>query len=356
MLGPELVNHVIKPTPLFSTGTPSLQLTHPVPRELGLLNHQTINALIQSNSAGLLYLKMNNRRLELPEHYRKWDNRVIELQVRQTVDGIILVPGRVLPKASAPLPALNLHLDTAEYVSGRSRQLLQNLNLGFKDIASLISPDLAGRLSQWIRASSLSFPPLLSGSDIKNIISNSGLTKFESNYVTNSLLVDLLRSAMPDGTERKLIEEFFGDLLLRSVSAARAMQRGDVYFECAGLINQIPFDLVMSRRDSNSSGGGDDEDVAPGWQVDLYTYFSDDDQVWLTVHALSPVKLEVSIWMTSATYFSLAKQALRDLRVELENSGIDLASLELYNLHKGSVPATRPPISSPSSPNLDLQV
>ena len=43
MLGPELVNHVIKPTPLFSTGTPSLQLTHPVPRELGLSNYQTIN-------------------------------------------------------------------------------------------------------------------------------------------------------------------------------------------------------------------------------------------------------------------------------------------------------------------------
>jgi len=63
MLGPELVNHVIKPTPLFSTGTPSLQLTHPVPRELGLSNYQTINALIQSNSAGLLYLKMNNRGL-----------------------------------------------------------------------------------------------------------------------------------------------------------------------------------------------------------------------------------------------------------------------------------------------------
>jgi hypothetical protein len=337
MLGPELVNHVIKPTPLFSTGTPSLQLTHPVPRELGLSNYQTINALIQSNSAGLLYLKMNNRRLELPEHYRKWDNRVIQLQVRETSDGIILIPGRVLPKALAPLPALNLHSDTAEYVSGRSRQLLQNLNLGFKDIASLVSPDLAGRF------------------DIKNIISNSGLTKFESNYLTIALLIDLLRSSMSDGAERKLIEEFFGDLLLRSESAARAMQRGDVYFECAGLINQTPFDLVMSRRESNGSGGGDNED-APRWQVELYTYFSEDDQVWLTVQALSPVKLDVAIWMTSATYFALAKEALRGLRVELEDSGIDVASLELYNLHKGSVPTIRAPTSSSSISNIDLQV
>lgn len=355
MLGPELINHVIKPTPLFSTGTPSLQLTHPVPRELGLSNYQTINALIQSNSAGLLYLKMNNRRLELPEHYRKWEDRVVEFQVRPTVDGIILVPGRVLSKASAPLPALNLHLDTAEYVSGRSRQLLQNLSLGFKDIAALISPELAGRLSQWIRASSLSFPPLLSGSDIKNIICNSGLTKFETNHLTITLLIDLLRAAIPDGAQRKLIEEFFGDLLLRSESAARAMQRGDVYVECAGLINQVPFDLVMSRRDSNSSGGGDDEDVSPRWQVDFYTCFSDDDQVWLTVHASSPVRLEVSIWMTSATHFSLAKQGLKDLRVELENSGISLASLDLYNLHKGSVPTSHPSVTASSPANLDLQ-
>jgi hypothetical protein len=232
---------------------------------------------------------------------------------------------------------------------------LQNLNLGFKDIASLVSPDLAGRLSGWIRASSLSFPPLLSGIDIKNIISNSGLTKFESNYLTIALLIDLLRSSMSDGAERKLIEEFFGDLLLRSESAARAMQRGDVYFECAGLINQTPFDLVMSRRESNGSGGGDNED-APRWQVELYTYFSEDDQVWLTVQALSPVKLDVAIWMTSATYFALAKEALRGLRVELEDSGIDVASLELYNLHKGSVPTIRAPTSSSSISNIDLQV
>lgn len=355
MLGPELVNHVIKPTPLFSTGTPSLQLTHPVPRELGLSNYQTINALIQSNSAGLLYLKMNNRRLELPEHYRKWDDRVIQLQVRETPDGIVLVPGRVQPKALAPLPGLNLHSDTVEYVSGRSRQLLQNLNLGFKDIASLVSPDLAGRLAGWIRASSLSFPPLLSGIDIKNIISNSGLTKFESNYLTIALLIDLLRSSMPEGAQRKLIEEFFGDLLLRSESAVRAMQRGDVYFECAGLINQTPFDLVMSRRESNGSEGDDNED-APRWQVDLYTFFSDDDQVWLTVQALSPVKLEIAVWMTNVTYFALAKEALRDLRVELEGSGIDVASLELYNSHKGSVPTIPSLTSSSSISNIDLQV
>jgi hypothetical protein len=355
MLGPELVNHVIKPTPLFSTGTPSLQLSHPVPRELGLSNYQTINALIQSNSAGLLYLKMNNRRLELPEHYRKLDNRVIQLQVRETADGIILIPGRVLPKALTPLPAVNLHPDSVGPVSGRSRQLLQNLNLGFKDIASFVPPDLASRLSGWIRASSLSFPPLLSGIDIKNIIANSGLTKFESNYLTIALLIDLLRSSMPAGPERKLIEEFFGDLLLRSESAARAMQRGDVYLECAGLINQTPFDLVMSRRESKGSGDGDDED-SPRWQVDLYTYFSDDDQVWLTVQALSPVKLDVAIWMTSAAYFALAKEALRDLRVELEDSGIDVASLELYNLQKGSVPNIRSPTSSSSISNIDLQV
>jgi hypothetical protein len=329
MLGPELVNHVIKPTPLFSTGTPSLQLTHPVPRELGLS--------------------------KLPEHYRKWDDRVIQLQVRETPDGIVLVPGRVQPKALAPLPGLNLYSDTVEYVSGRSRQLLQNLNLGFKDIASLVSPDLAGRLAGWIRASSLSFPPLLSGIDIKNIISNSGLTKFESNYLTIALLIDLLRSSIPEGAQRKLIEEFFGDLLLRSESAARAMQRGDVYFECAGLINQTPFDLVMSRRESNGSEGDDNED-APRWQVDLYTFFSDDDQVWLTVQALSPVKLDIAVWMTSAPYFALAKEALRDLRVELEGSGIDVASLELYNSHKGSFPTIPSLTSSSSISNIDLQV
>jgi len=90
--------------------------------------------------------------------------------------------------------------------------------------------------------------------------------------------------------------------------------------------------------------------------VDLYTFFSDDDQVWLTVQALSPVKLDIAVWMTSAPYFALAKEALRDLRVELEGSGIDVASLELYNSHKGSVPTIPSLTSSSSISNIDLQV
>ena len=51
-----------------------------------------------------------------------------------------------------------------------------------------------------------------------------------------------------------------------------------------------------------------------------------------------------------------AKEALRDLRVELEGSGIDVATLELYNSHKGSVPTIPSLTSSSSNSNIDLQV
>ena len=42
MLGPELLNLTVRPTPIFLEGTASLRIDQPGPRELGLANFQVV--------------------------------------------------------------------------------------------------------------------------------------------------------------------------------------------------------------------------------------------------------------------------------------------------------------------------
>ena len=45
MLGPELLNLTVRPTPIFLEGTASLRIDQPGPRELGLTNFQVVKGL-----------------------------------------------------------------------------------------------------------------------------------------------------------------------------------------------------------------------------------------------------------------------------------------------------------------------
>ena len=46
MLGPELINLAVRPTPIFLEGSPSLRIDQPGPRELGLANFQVVQGLV----------------------------------------------------------------------------------------------------------------------------------------------------------------------------------------------------------------------------------------------------------------------------------------------------------------------
>jgi hypothetical protein len=46
MLGPELLNLTVRPTPIFLEGTASLRIDQPGPRELGLTNFQVVKGLV----------------------------------------------------------------------------------------------------------------------------------------------------------------------------------------------------------------------------------------------------------------------------------------------------------------------
>ena len=46
MLGPELLNLTVRPTPIFLEGTASLRIDQPGPRELGLTNFQVVKGVV----------------------------------------------------------------------------------------------------------------------------------------------------------------------------------------------------------------------------------------------------------------------------------------------------------------------
>ena len=55
MLGPELLNLTVRPTPIFLEGTASLRIDQPGPRELGLTNFQVVKGVV-SIERGQLYI------------------------------------------------------------------------------------------------------------------------------------------------------------------------------------------------------------------------------------------------------------------------------------------------------------
>ena len=55
MLGPELLNMTVRPTPIFLEGTASLRIDQPGPRELGLANFQVVKGLV-SIDRGQLFI------------------------------------------------------------------------------------------------------------------------------------------------------------------------------------------------------------------------------------------------------------------------------------------------------------
>jgi hypothetical protein len=58
MLGPELLNLSVRPTPIFLEGTAAIRIDEPGPRQLGLTNFQVVQGLV-AMERGQLYLTLS---------------------------------------------------------------------------------------------------------------------------------------------------------------------------------------------------------------------------------------------------------------------------------------------------------
>ena len=109
MLGPELLNMTVRPTPIFLEGTASLRIDQPGPRELGLANFQIVKGLV-SIDRGQLFINLAGvaQPLLAPDFFRRYAGQSIFFRVQLTPDGATIL--RPVPAAAAtplrqpPLP------------------------------------------------------------------------------------------------------------------------------------------------------------------------------------------------------------------------------------------------------------
>lgn len=331
MLGPELVNHVIRPTPLFAEGAPSLKITNPVPKELGLANFQTVNALIESQS-GQLFLMINQTKLMLPEQFKRWLGVMIEMQVRQTADGLILVPARVSKPSISQAQSQQTKPETSpdKNLDNALKMPLQALS---ERIDQFSSPS-GQRLQQWLASVALSFPPILSAHALKKMIVNNGVLAAHTQMPLASILISLLRSNDLYGRQRSVVEEMLENLVQRFEQSSTSLKQGNILFECLGLVNQTPINLTFSKHKKSPTGHSDTDRP---WQAELYTQFSSDSHLWVNV-VLHQQKISVTAWITDLAFFQRVQATKQEFVDELKALGLQLKELQIFNVAKGAIP------------------
>ena len=128
MLGPELLNMTVRPTPIFLEGTASLRIDQPGPRELGLANFQIIKGLV-SIDRGQLYINLAGvtQPLLAPDFFRRYAGQSIFFRVQLTPDGATIL--RPVPAAAAtPAPPTIAAASLAStQLSGTPASVLQQL-------------------------------------------------------------------------------------------------------------------------------------------------------------------------------------------------------------------------------------
>ena len=101
MLGPELLNLTVRPTPIFLEGTASLRIDQPGPRELGLANFQVVKGVV-SIERGQLYINLAGvaQPLLAPDIFKRYAGQNLYFRVQLTPDG-----ATVLRPIQAPVPS-----------------------------------------------------------------------------------------------------------------------------------------------------------------------------------------------------------------------------------------------------------
>ena len=128
MLGPELLNMTVRPTPIFLEGTASLRIDQPGPRELGLSNFQIVKGLV-SIDRGQLFINLAGvaQPLLAPDLFRRYAGQSIFFRVQLTPDGATIL--RPVPAAAAtpnqPITAAATPVTTQ--LSGTPASVLQQL-------------------------------------------------------------------------------------------------------------------------------------------------------------------------------------------------------------------------------------
>ena len=345
MLGPELLNMTVRPTPIFLEGTASLRIDQPGPRELGLSNFQIVKGLV-SIDRGQLYINLAGvaQPLLAPDLFRRYAGQSIFFRVQLTPDGATIL--RPVPAAAAtPAPPTTAAATLATtQLSGTPATILQqlmnpdsiramppSLAAAFAGMGLILSPamsieaQIARARELLVRGGVLQLPPVESGA-------------------REAALPSLLMRLLGFGTDQAIKERARGlltEIDNRQDRAAAALRSDVINADILAWLNGAPVELNLQRGPRGNPPGN------PAWIINFYTQFAENSDVWLRVEHAPSNGVSIDAWFTDPTVFTRARDSRAELFAEVAEFGLQLEHFAVFNHARDTVmePLSAPPVS-----------
>ena len=345
MLGPELLNMTVRPTPIFLEGTASLRIDQPGPRELGLANFQIVKGLV-SIDRGQLFINLAGvaQPLLAPDLFRRYAGQSIFFRVQLTPDGATIL--RPVPAAAAtPAPPTTAAATLATtQLSGTPASILQqlmnpdsiramppSLAAAFAGMGLILSPamsieaQIARARELLIRGGVLQLPPVEGGA-------------------REAALPSLLMRLLGFGTDQATKERARGlltEIDNRQDRAAAALRSDVINADILAWLNGAPVELNLQRGPRGNPPG------SPTWIINFYTQFAENSDVWLRVEHAPANRVSIDAWFTDPTVFTRARDSRAELFAEVAEFGLQLEHFAVFNQARDTVtePLSAPPVS-----------
>ena len=346
MLGPELLNMTVRPTPVFLEGTASLRIDQPGPRELGLTNFQIVKGLV-SIDRGQLFINLAGIAPPLlaPDLFRRYAGQSIFFRVQLTPDGATIL--RPVPAAAAaPTPSTTATATPATtQLSGTPASLLQqlmnpdsirampaSLAAAFAGMGLILSPamsieaQIARARELLVRGGVLQLPP----------VSESGARE--------AALPSLLMRLLGFGTDQATKERARGlltELENRQDRLVAALRSDVINADILAWLNGAPVELNLQRGPRGNPPG------RPTWIINFYTQFAENSDVWLRVEHAPANSVSLDAWLTDPTVFARARDSRAELFAEVADFGLQLERFAVFNQARDTLtePLSTPPVS-----------
>ena len=345
MLGPELLNMTVRPTPIFLEGTASLRIDQPGPRELGLANFQIVKGLV-SIDRGQLFINLAGvaQPLLAPDLFRRYAGQSIFFRVQLTPDGATIL--RPVPAAAAthtPPTTAAATLATTQ-LSGTPASILKqlmnpdsiramppSLAAAFAGMGLILSPamsieaQIARARELLIRGGVLQLPPVEGGA-------------------REAALPSLLMRLLGFGTDQATKERARGlltEIDNRQDRAAAALRSDVINADILAWLNGAPVELNLQRGPKSNPPG------SPTWIINFYTQFAENSDVWLRVEHAPANSVSLDAWLTDPTVFARARDSRAELFAEVADFGLQLERFAIFNHARDTVtePRSAPPVS-----------
>ena len=351
MLGPELLNMTVRPTPIFLEGTASLRIDQPGPRELGLANFQVVKGLV-SIDRGQLFINLAGvaQPLLAPDFLKRYAGQSIFFRVQLTPDGATIlrpVPAPAGTPSPPPAPTTPAPTPVTTQLSGTPASVLQQL-MSPESMRAMPAPVAAALAGLGLVLSpAMSIEAQIARA--RELLGRGGVLQLPSvsegaarEVALPSLLMRLLGFGADPATKERA-RGLLTEIDSRQDRAVTALRSDVVNADILAWLNGAPVELNLQRGPRGNPPGN------PPWIVNFYTQFAENSDVWLRIEHAPASRVRLDAWLTDPAVFVRARDSRAELFAEVADFGLQLEHFAVFNQARDTV---KDPLITPTASRL----